>query len=230
MPRKPRCYVAGVPCHVITRGNNRQACFFTGRDYEFYLECLRDACTRYKVSLHAFVLMTNHVHLLMTPDTAEGISQVMQSIGRRYVQHVNVKYRRTGTLWEGRHKASLVRAEAYLLACCRYIELNPIRANMVAHPIEYRWTSYAENTGAKPTLMTSRHALYNSLGLDDKSREIAYRALFDIQLGPEILKNIRQAAEFSMPLGDSRFQQQIESVVGRRLGQAKLGRPKSKRE
>jgi len=150
VPRKPRCYVAGVPCHIITRGNNRQACFFSEEDYEFYLECLRDACSRYKVSLHAYVLMTNHVHLLTTPNTADGVSRVMQSMGRRYVQRINFKHKRTGTLWEGRHKASLIEKENYLLVCYQYIELNSVRANIVAHPVEYRWSSYAENTGLTP--------------------------------------------------------------------------------
>ena len=110
MPRKPRMYMAGMPCHVIQRGNNRNACFYAEQDYLFYLECLWDACERYRVAVNAYVLMTNHVHLLMTPENAEGISRVMQSVGRRYVQYINLVYRRSGTLWEGRHKASLVDA------------------------------------------------------------------------------------------------------------------------
>jgi len=131
MPRKPRVYLSGVPCHVIQRGNDRQPCFYSEEDYVFYLECLYDACKRYKVNLHAYVLMTNHVHLLVTPRVADGISRVMQSIGRRYVQYVNVTYKRSGTLWEGRHKSSLVDADNYLLSCYRYIEMNPVRAGMV---------------------------------------------------------------------------------------------------
>jgi len=230
MPRKPRCYVPNVPCHVITRGNDRQACFFKNGDYEFYLECLSDACNRYNVSLHAYVLMTNHVHLLMTPESEEGISQVMQSVGRRYVQHVNVKYRRTGTLWEGRHKASLIEEEAYLLACYRYIELNPVRANMVTHPLEYPWTSYFENSGVKQQTITVPHAIYNRLGLDKASRQTAYKELFDLQLAPTLLNEIRRASEFSMPIGSAGFQHQIEDVVGRKLGYAKRGRPHLKCE
>jgi len=227
MPRKPRCYVPNIPCHVITRGNDRQACFFKTGDYEFYLACLSDACDRYKVALHAYVLMTNHVHLLMTPESEEGISRVMQSIGRRYVQYVNLKYRRTGTLWEGRHKASLVEDEAYLMACYQYIELNPVRANMVKHPVDYPWTSYFENTGVKKQNITKRHSIYDRLGLDTKSRQTAYKALFDLQLPPALLNNIRQASEFSMPIGSADFQRQIEEAVGRELGYAKRGRPRS---
>ena len=129
-------YLAGVPAHVIQRGNNRDACFFHEDDYRFYRQCLAEACRRYGVDLHAYVLMTNHTHLLMTPACPEGISRVMQSLGRRFVQYMNKTYRRTGTLWESRHKASLVDAERYLLACYRYIELNPVRAGMVEHPAD----------------------------------------------------------------------------------------------
>ena len=170
-----------MPCHVITRGNNRQACFFKASDYQLYLECLRDACSRYNVVLHAYVLMTNHVHLLMTPETSDGISRVMQSIGRRYVQHVNVKYGRTGTLWEGRHKASLVEEEAYLLACYRYIELNLVRAEMVKKTISYPWTSYAENIEVKPQAMTNRHSIYERLGLDESRRHVACKAFYGLK-------------------------------------------------
>lgn len=131
MPRKPRMYMAGMPCHVVQRGINRDATFYSDDDYLFYLTCLDDGMKRYRVAVHAFVLMTNHVHLLMTPNDNEGISRLMQSIGRRYVQYVNKTYRRTGTLWESRHKASLVQEEQYLLKCYRYIELNPVRAEIV---------------------------------------------------------------------------------------------------
>jgi len=138
MPRKPRMFIPGVPCHVIQRGNNRDVCFYCDDDYLFYLECLKSACKRYHVSVHAYILMTNHVHLLMQPEDEVGITRVMQSIGRRYVQYINRAYRRSGTLWEGRFKASIINAEEYLLACYRYIELNPVRANMVTHPANYQ--------------------------------------------------------------------------------------------
>ena len=134
-------YLPGVPSHVVQRGNDRQACFFEQENHLFYLDCLGQACRRYEVVLHAYVLMTNHVHLLMTPVTELGISRVMQLVGNRYVQYINKSYRRTGTLWEGRHKASLIDAERYLLTCYRYIELNPVRAGMVMHPGDYAWSS-----------------------------------------------------------------------------------------
>ncbi|MCA1854190.1 MAG: transposase [Beggiatoa sp.] len=130
MVRLPRLSLASIPQHVIQRGNNRQACFYADEDYRFYLECLGEAARKYRVSVHAYVLMTNHVHLLMTPTSAAGMSQVMQTLGRRYVRYINYTYRRSGTLWEGRYHASLVQGDRYLLTCYRYIELNPVRANI----------------------------------------------------------------------------------------------------
>ncbi|MBL4672226.1 MAG: transposase [Arenicella sp.] len=227
MPRKPRYYLAGVPCHVISRGNNSNACFFENEDYQFYLECLSSACRRYAVSLHAYVLMTNHVHLLMTPTDREGISRVMQSIGRRYVQFVNVKYRKSGTLWEGRHKASLVDAERYLLVCYRYIEMNPVRANMVSKPDQYRWSSFHENSGIMPLKRVTPHDVYQRLGIDTSSRHNTYLDLFKTELRNDdtVISTVSWAAQFSMPLGDSRFCEQIENAVGRKLGYSRRGRP-----
>ena len=138
MPRRARLAVPGIPWHIIQRGNNREATFFSEQDYQFYLNCFLDATKRYKVNVHAYVLMTNHVHILATPEHKESISLTMQSVGRRYVQYVNKEYVRTGTLWESRHKASLVDAEHYLFTCSRYIEMNPVAANMVQHPAEYK--------------------------------------------------------------------------------------------
>ena len=143
MPRKPRSYLPGVPAHVVQRGNNRNACFFADEDYLFYRECLSEGLRRYEVRLHAYVLMTNHVHLLLTPSDETGISCLLQHVGRLYVLYINKTYRRSGTLWEGRHKASLVDAENYLLACYRYIEMNPVAARMVEAPDQYQWSSYA---------------------------------------------------------------------------------------
>ena len=226
MPRKARMYLPGVPCHVISRGNNRDACFYSDDDYQFYLECLDDACRKYQVALHAYVLMTNHVHLLFTPVSEGGISKVMQSVGRRYVQYINLNYKRSGTLWEGRHKASLVDADEYLLACYRYIELNPVRANMVSHPAEYRWSSYRVNAGLRERRNLREHEVYTRLGSDADSRHMAYCDLFSFDIDSDVIKDIRRCASFSMPLGSSRFQSQIERALGRKLGHAGRGRPK----
>lgn len=225
MPRKPRMYLAGIPSHVIQRGNNRDVCFFAEQDYLFYLEYLEDACKRCHVSVHAYILMTNHVHLLMTPEESQGISQVMQSLGRRYVQYINYEYRRSGTLWEGRHKASLVDAENYLFTCMRYIELNPVRANMVKHPADYRWSSYRTNAQGENSGLVKPHTLYLQIDQNPIERQYAYRSLFEHQLDDQDIHNIREAAQFSMPLGNERFSQQIEATLGRAIGQAKRGRP-----
>jgi len=226
MPRKPRMYLPGVPCHVIQRGNNREACFYSEQDYLFYLECLKSACERYDVALHAYVLMTNHVHLLMQPDDDAGISRVMQSVGRRYVQYVNREYKRSGTLWEGRHKSSLIQADDYLLACYRYIELNPVRANMVSHPAEYPWSSYRFNGQGEICDWLIPHAIYLALGNDERETQEKYRGLFETSMEPGLIKSIRQSAEFSMPLGSDSFQKQIEYALGRSIGYIKPGRPR----
>ena len=225
MPRKARMFLAGVPCHVISRGNNRDACFFAEDDYLFYLACLSDACDKYNVSVHAYVLMTNHVHLLLTPAASDGIPAVMQSVGRRYVQYINKTYRRTGTLWEGRYKASLVDVEDYLLACYRYIELNPVRACMVEHPADYRWSSYAVNAGLKSRGKLLAHDVFQRLGDNSESRSHAYRELFSTELEKGMIHDIQRASTFSTPLGSSRFREQVERALGRNLGYAKRGRP-----
>ncbi|EDN68639.1 protein of unknown function DUF1568 [Beggiatoa sp. PS] len=142
MSRRSRLKLDGIPIHIIQRGNNRNACFYADEDYQFYLESLDGYCHDEKVKVHAYVLMTNHVHLLVTPTDGNGPSRVMKRLGQRYVQYINRTYRRTGSLWEGRFRSSLVFDTNYFLACHRYIELNPVRANMVSHPAEYQWSSY----------------------------------------------------------------------------------------
>jgi len=143
MPRRPRMYLLEIPAHIVQRGNNREPCFFSDDDYRYYLEHLGRTLNRYRVRLHAYVLMTNPVHLLMPPTDEQGISKLMSVLGKRYVMYINHTYRRSGTLWEGRHKASLVAAGDYLLQCYNYMELNPVRAGMVNQPEDYPWSSYA---------------------------------------------------------------------------------------
>ena len=143
MARLPRIVVPGQPLHIVQRGNNRTHCFFTDADYHFYLDCLADAASHFGCRIHAYVLMTNHVHLLLTPDTSTSPSLALQSVGRRYVRYVNHRYNRSGTLWEGRYKSALIDSERYFLACSRYLDLNPVRAKMVNHPGEYPWSSYS---------------------------------------------------------------------------------------
>lgn len=225
MPRKPRIYLPDVPSHIVQRGNDRNPCFFEEENYLFYLECLTDACRRYSVAVHAYVLMTNHVHLLMTPESVKGISLVMQLVGNRYVQYINKTYRRSGTLWEGRHKASLIDAERYLLACYRYIELNPVRANMTTHPGDYRWSSYRHHAFGEPNTLICDHEAFLRIANTNREREKAYRALFRASLDERDIHDIRRATTFSAPLGNSRFRDAIATMVGRSVGQSFRGRP-----
>jgi putative transposase len=209
--------------HIIQRGNNRKACFFADEDYAVYLDRLAFYGEKYQVHIHAFVLMTNHVHLLLTPTTPSGVSQLMQSLGRYYVRYINQTYQRSGTLWEGRFKSSLIDSDRYFLTVSRYIELNPVRAGMVEHPAEYPWTSYQYNALGKPIKMMTEHKLYTELGADDKARQENYRALFDQQIAQRTIDEIRQAANKTWVLGDDRFKQEIELELGRRIEVGKHG-------
>ena len=226
MPRKPRYYLPEIPCHIIQRGNNRQASFYADDDYRFYLQCLSESAKRYQCAIHAYVLMTNHVHLLMTPATGAGISRVMQSVGRRYVQYINYTYKRTGTLWEGRHKASLIQRRHYLLKCYRYIELNPVRAGMVDQPGEYRWSSYRSNAEGRANPLITAHPEYLLLGATAAERQDAYRDLFKSHMDSNEIKEIRRAITHDVPLGNERFREEIEAMLGRRIQDKRRGRPK----
>lgn len=229
MARKPRFYLKGIPCHIVQRGNNRQACFFCDEDFGFYINSLQAALQRYNVQLHAFVLMTNHVHLLLTPDDTEGISRVMQGVGRDYVRYVNKHYRRSGTLFEGRHKSSLIDSERYLLQCQRYIELNPVRAKMVQHPAQYHWSSYQHHGLGKSISCLTPHPLYLGLGESSESRCEAYQTLFSTALSSVELNNIRQSLTHNYPLGGERFRAEIEHALGVRVGKCGPGRPAAER-
>jgi len=226
MPRRPRLNLAMVPLHVIQRGNNRQACFFAEENYRFYLYWLKKGAHKYGCDIHAYVLMTNHVHLLVSPHGKTGVSGLMQSLGRRYVQYVNRIYRRSGTLWEGRFKASLVNAEEYLLLCYRYIELNPVRAEMVKDPGAYPWSSYRSHGLGERDELIRDHELYLALGTEASERQRAYRALFRSQMDEEALTQIRKAASRELVLGNERFRQEIEHALGKRVEPQKRGRRK----
>ena len=217
MARRPRLNLADIPQHVVQRGNNRQACFFNEQDYAVYLDKLKEYSALCKVAVHAYVLMTNHVHLLLTPSTPNGISQLMQSLGRYYVRYVNVNYARSGTLWEGRFKSSLVDSERYFLLVSRYIELNPVRAGMTAHPAAYPWSSYQHNALDRKIELLTAHPIYLGLGQDEVSRKQAYQALFEHQIPDSSLKEIRDALQKAWVLGDGRLKQQIEQQLGKRV-------------
>jgi len=226
MPRRPRVILPNVPQHIIQRGNNRQACFYADEDYLSYLEWLKKYSEKTECKIHAYVLMTNHVHLLVSTDKAEAVGTMMKALGQRYVQYINKMYKRTGTLWEGRYRSCPTQAETYLLACQRYIELNPVRASMVNHPAEYRWSSYATNAQGADSAIVQPHAVYEALGLDATSRQAAYRELFRYQLDIGVVDVIRKATNGNYALGSALFVQQIEAALGRRVTAGKAGRPK----
>lgn len=224
MPRRPRILLADYPLHIVQRGINREPCFFAEEDYQCYLHWLEEAARDCDCAVHAYVLMTNHVHLLLTPTTPGAPARLMQSLGRRYVQYANRYYRRTGSLWEGRYKSSVVQAEDYLLACMRYIELNPVRAAMAIDPADYRWSSYRANGLAHPDARLTPHSLYLGLDADATRRRQAYRALFRSQLDAEAASEVREALRLGMPLGSERFAETICARLGIRRNTGKRGR------
>jgi putative transposase len=226
MPRKTRMYVPGVPAHVVQRGNNRNACFFCDDDYQYYKTLLLQGTKRYGAELHAYCLMTNHVHLLLTPLAEDSISRVLQHVGRQYVQYINKTYKRTGTLWEGRHKSSLIDAENYLLICYRYIELNPVAANMVIQPQDYRWSSYNANAWGMSDLLITPHEIYLSIDKDLQQLQYRYRELFKVMISDVDIHQIRADMNKNFPLGDERFKKQVAKVLGRKIGNGRGGRPR----
>ena len=218
MARLPRFVIPGQPQHVIQRGNNRQNIFRTADDYHFYLEKLSEAAKKHQCDIHAYVLMTNHVHLLVTPHTMDGISKMMQMVGRYYVQYFNYCYKRTGTLWEGRYKATLIDSEHYLLTCMRYIELNPVRAqNRVKQPADYKWSSYGFNAlGIEDQLVTPRQE-YRRLGATDQKRQLAYRQLFRARIPEATINELRDATNKAWVLGGKRFKAKISRLLDRAI-------------
>lgn len=227
MPRQPRICPPGYPVHVVQRGNNRQVCFTSDSDRKAYANWLREACEKFAVDVHAWVFMTNHVHLLMTPKFSDSISRCMQSLGRHYVRYFNRRYRRSGTLCEGRFKSSIVQSERYYLACQRYIELNPVRAGMVADPANYSWSSYRAHAFDQKAALWTPHPEYLALGTTAKSRTAAYRQLFAKQLSRKIIIDIRKALNTGLVFGNDRFREQIETLTGVRQHHLQRG-PKSR--
>ncbi len=217
MARLPRLFVPGCSHHVIQRGNNRAACFFDARDYAFYLSELRASAEHFGVAIHAFVLMTNHVHLLVTPDSAESCGKMMQSLGRKYVGYINRVYQRSGTLWEGRYKSTLVDSDRYSLVVSRYIEMNPVRAGLVRAPDEYPWSSYQANALGKPIKLVTPHEVYLGLGSTPQERLNAYRGLFEREIDEDLLIEIRQCTNKAWVLGSGQFKEQIRDVANRRI-------------
>jgi len=223
--RLPRKVVPAYPHHIIQRGNNRQAIFFSKDDYRYYLNCLYKAKQKGPSKIYAYVLMTNHVHLLVEPASLGGLGEFMQSVGRRYVRYINETYRRSGTLWEGRYKSAIVSRDEYLIMCSRYIEMNPVRAEMVQAAGEYEWSSYRFRANGQFDRLLDEDPWYVGLGKDHHERGRAYREWMEVGLKEGEWDNIREATQKDHVIGRGRFKKEIETMLGRRvIGQR--GRPR----
>jgi putative transposase len=216
----PRLILPGLGVHIIQRGNNRVACFRDESDYLVYLLHLKDLAAKTGCLVHAYCLMGNHVHLLVTPSSPEGCMSLMRDLGQRYVQYFNRNHARTGTLWEGRFRSCVTESARYVLACYRYIELNPVRAGMVMKPGDYRWSSHAANVGLRTESLITAHPDFTASGGSTQ-----YARLFDDEIPSNILDNIRAAVTGGYPLGSESFKQAIAASGSRRLERGKAGRP-----
>jgi len=226
MARLQRLCPANIPQHIIQRGNNRQPCFTQEQDFITYTTYLKECADKFEVKIHAWVFMTNHVHLLCTPKENNGVSKMMQGLGRKYVHYFNKKNARTGTLWEGRFKSCIIESDAYLLQVYRYIELNPVRARMVTSPEEYKWSSYQINALGKNSDLCSPHPLYLSLGATTAIRLCEYMKLFMNLLNVSQINDIRNSTNKNLALGSELFKKEIEHLTGRRVFARKRGRSK----
>jgi putative transposase len=226
MARPPRITIPAYPHHIIQRGNNRAATFFADDDYRYFLECLRQAKVKCRCRIYSYVLMTNHFHLLVEPAEVGDLGRFMQSVGRRYVRYVNETYRRTGTLWEGRFKSAAVSRDEYLIACSRYIELNPVRAGLVTHPRDYRWSSYQRRALGVSDRLLDEDPWYNGLGTTERDKQERYRQWIDAQVSEREWDEIRQATQRGRLIGRETFQKQVEAMTGRHLVGEARGRPK----
>lgn len=228
MSRLPRFCPAGHCQHLIQRGNNRQVCFSSEEDFAAYAHWLREYSQQFTVAIHAWVFMTNHVHLLATPTKDNGISLMMQSLGRRYVRYFNHRHQRTGTLWEGRFKSFLVEGDPYALVCQRYIELNPVRAGMVVDASQYVWSSYRCSAMGRRSFLWTPHPSYQALGETSPQRQAAHRKLVKRALDAKLLREIRRCVSSGLALGRQNFKDQVEAIYGRRVNEGRRGRPPAK--
>lgn len=226
MARLPRLTVPGYPHHIIQRGNNRQAIFASTADYELLLGMLEENAKKHQVAIHGYVLMSNHFHLLATPETAEGIPQMMQAVGRRYVRNFNLRQQRTGTLWEGRYRSTLIQAERHLLACMVYMDLNPVRAEMAMDPGDYPWSSYAHYVGRRSDRLITPHPLYWELGNTPFARDEAYAALVRAGVSPDQQRALTDSALRGWALGEPDYVADLQRRTERRVVRAQAGRPR----
>jgi putative transposase len=225
MARLPRLTLGGYPHHIIQRGNNRQPIFASSADQEMLLDLLDESARKFHVAVHAYVLMTNHLHLLATPQDAEGIPQLMQALGRSYVRYFNARQSRTGTLWEGRYKSTLVQAERYLLACMVYIDLNPVRAGMVADPADYRWSSHLHYVGRRVDKLVTPHPFYWELGNTPFAREHAYEELVRGGISLQQQQALTDSTLRGWALGEADYIGNLQRQTERRVTKGRAGRP-----
>lgn len=225
MARLPRLIIPHQPHHVIQQGNDHQLIARAPEDYQRFLAWLRDSAKECHVALHAYVVMPDHFHLLATPVDATGLAQMMQRLGRYYVPWFNHKYQRSGGLFQGRFKTSVIDAERYFMQCSQYVELNPARSGMVADPIEYPWSSYAHHAGVHADPLITEHSLYWALGNTPFQREAAYKALVEAALTPAQIAFIQRALLKGWPLGSDAFKADLEHRAKRQVLPAKRGRP-----
>lgn len=225
MARLPRLAVPGYPHHLIQRGNNRQAIVAVTGDYEMLLSLLADNASKFGVALHAYVVMSNHFHLLATPESAESIPAMMQAVGRRYVRYFNDSQGRTGTLWEGRYRSAVIQADRHMLACMAYIDLNPVRAGMVADAAAYPWSSHNHYTGARLDRLITPHPLYWTLGNTPFAREAAYADLVRAGVAQPAQDALTRSALGGWALGEANFVADLQTRTDRRVAKSKAGRP-----
>jgi putative transposase len=225
MARLPRLTLPGYPHHVIQRGNNRQPIFASNAHYQDLLGLLSENAARFGVAIHAYVLMSNHFHLLATPSSIDGLPLMMQAVGRRYVRHFNDAQGRSGTLWEGRYKSTLIQTERYLLACMAYIELNPVRAGLVAQARDYPWSSHGHYVGLRADPLLTPHPLYWELGNTPFAREAAYAELVQAGVSAETQASLTQSALRGWALGEPDFVADLQKRTQRRVSQVAAGRP-----
>jgi putative transposase len=226
MARLPRLVIPRQPHHIIQRGNDFQLIFREADDYEAFLNWLRDASRQFKVAIHAYVLMPDHLHLLASPADSIGLGRMMQWVGRHYVPYFNRKYQRAGTLWQGRYKAAVIESEQYLMMCNQYIEQHPVRAGIVAAAADYPWSSCPHHVGTRHDSLVTDHALYWALGNTPFDREAAYRILIEQPLSSKDVDVLREAAAKGWALGSDKFKAQLEKQAGRRVNPEKRGRPR----
>jgi putative transposase len=227
MARLPRLTLPGYPHHVIQRGNNRQAIFSSLADYQTLLTLLEEYAKKFNVAIHAYVLMSNHFHLLATPQTADGLPQMMQAVGRRYVRYFNDHQKRSGTLWEGRYKSTLIQTDRYLLACMTYIDLNPVRGALVAQAADYPWSSYGHYVGLRSDPLITPHALVWELGNTPFAREATYAELVQSGINPVQQAALTAATLHGWALGGADFVADLQNKTQRRVARSSAGRPVS---